>query len=86
MIHESLLTQIECLSWVVLGKKKSTTLGNPQATDTDGLLVDVDVQSINEGPSTREDKRQDVDHFFYAAVVKDVNGKPKKYCVCKLCP
>ena len=28
----------------ILGKKKSATLGNLQATDADGLLVDVDVQ------------------------------------------
>jgi len=69
----------------VLGKKKSATLGNPQATDADGLLVDMDVQPVNDNPSTREDKRQDVDNFFRAAVVKGVNGKSKKYRACKLC-
>jgi hypothetical protein len=70
----------------VLGKKKSVTLGNPQATDADGLLIDVDVQLVNDNPSTYEDKRQDVDNFFRATIVKDVNGKSKKYRVCKLCP
>jgi hypothetical protein len=68
-----------------LGKKKTATLGNPQAVDEDGLLVDVDVQQVNDHPSTREDKRQDVDQFFHPSVVKDVNGKSKKYRTCKLC-
>ena len=69
-----------------LGKKKSATLGNPQVTGADGLLADVDVQLVDDNPSTREDKRQDVDHFFGPAVVKDVNGRSKKYRSCKLCP
>ena len=30
----------------LVGKKKYGTLGNPTAVDTDGLLVDVDVQSL----------------------------------------
>jgi hypothetical protein len=70
---------------VVTGKKRAT-LSNPVAVDADGLLMDVDVQSINDNPPTREDKRQDVDQFFRTAVVKDVNGKSKKYRACKLCP
>ena len=45
----------------------------------------MDVQDINDNPSTREDKRQDVDYFFRTAVVKEVNGKSKKYRTCKLC-
>ena len=69
----------------VLGKKKSATLGNPQATDADGLLVDMNVQPVNNNPSTHEDKQQDVDNFFCATVIKDVNGKLKKHHVCKLC-
>ena len=71
----------------ILGKKKSATLGNPQATNTDSLLVDVDVQpAVNNSLPTCEDKRQDVDHYFHAAIIKDVNGKSKKYHSCKLCP
>ena len=62
------------------------TLGNPQAIHADGLLIDVDVQPVNDNSSTREDKRQDVDHFFRTAVVKEVNGKSKKYQSCKICP
>ncbi len=31
----------------VISGKKHATLGNPQAIDTDGLLLDVDVQSIS---------------------------------------
>jgi hypothetical protein len=69
-----------------LGKKKSATLENPQAINVDGLLVDVEVQDVDDNPSTHEDKHQDVDHFFCTAVVKEVNRKSKKYCKCKLCP
>jgi hypothetical protein len=69
-------------------KKKCPTVGNPTAVDKDGFLLDIDVQDINDDldvPS-REDKRRDVDEFFEPAVVKEVNGKQKKYCACKLCP
>jgi hypothetical protein len=63
------------------------TLGNPVATDADGLLLDVDVQRIDENPvPTCEDKRQDIDHFFRAAIEREVNGKSKKYRACRLCP
>lgn len=70
------------------GKKKGSALANPVDVDEDGLLIDIDVQSINadDTPISREDKRQDVDQFFNPAVVKIVSGKAKKYCVCKLCP
>jgi len=71
---------------VVSAKKKKATLGNPQAVDADGLLMDVDVQPVDDNPSTREDKRQDVDHFFHPAVTKEVKDKIKKYCKCKICP
>ena len=66
-------------------KKKHATLGNPVAIDADSLLMDVDVQSINDSPPTCEDKWHDIDNFFGTAIVKDVNGKLKKYCACKLC-
>lgn len=83
-------TRTDCDSDLVTGKKKRATLGNPVATDADGLLIDVDVQLVDNDPSTllttREDKSQDVNHFFCPAVVKEVNGKLKKYRVCKLCP
>jgi len=67
-------------------KKKHTTLGNPTATDADGLLLDVNIQEINDGGQTRKEKRRDVEQFFHPAVVKLVNGKQKKYCTCKFCP
>jgi hypothetical protein len=71
----------------LVGEKRRGTLSNPTAVDGDGLLVDVVVQSVDDiSPITREDKRQDVDQFFHAAVNKDVKGKSKKYCACKLCP
>ncbi|KAI9459816.1 hypothetical protein F5148DRAFT_1150803 [Russula earlei] len=57
--------------------KKSVTLGNPQAINADGLLMDVDVQPVNDSSSMHEDKHQDVNNFFQMAVVKEVNGKSK---------
>jgi hypothetical protein len=67
-------------------KKKNATLGNPQAVDADGLLIDVDVQPVNDKSSAREDKWQDVDHFFHMAIIKEMNGRLKRYCMCKICP
>ena len=62
------------------------SLGNPKEVDDEGFLMDVDVQAIDEDPPSREDKRRDVDYFFKSPVEKSVNGKVKKYCICKLCP
>ena len=36
--------------------KKGSTLGNLQVTDSNGLLVDMDVQPVNNNPSTHEDQ------------------------------
>ena len=82
----------DCRSLVLSVKRKknkapSGTLGNPVAVDEDGLLIDVDVQSVNsKKQTTREDKRQDVDHFFLDAAFEDMDGKSRKYRLCKLCP
>lgn len=70
----------------VTGKKKCATLGNPVAIDVDGLLEDVDVQSVDDNPSSCDDKRQDCDQFFCPPVIKMVKGKRKGHCECKLCP
>jgi hypothetical protein len=73
-----------------LAKKRATaaTLGNPDVVDKDGLLVDVDVQSIHKDANlkTREDKRRDVDTFFHSVILRNVEGKSKRYRMCKLCP
>ena len=50
------------------------------------MMKDVDVQPIEEDVPSREDKRRDIDHFFQSPIEKSVNGKVKKYCICKLCP
>ena len=76
------------LSDVFSGKKKNAsraTLGNPQAVNADGLLMDVNVQPVNNNLSMHEDKRQDVDHIFSPAFNKTVKGKVKKYQSCKIC-
>lgn len=63
------------------------TLGNPLAVDDDGLLIDVDVQSVDDDHRpTRGEKRQDVDHFFQDAIFKDMKGKSRKYRLCRICP
>lgn len=63
------------------------SLGNPVAVDDDDLLVDVEVQEVDDTHrTTREEKRQDVDHFFVAARIKDMNGKSRKYRLCMICP
>ena len=59
----------------VLCGRKSATLGNPQATDVYSLLVDVDVQPVNNSPSTCEDKQDEQtvnysDKLFCQAVVE----------------
>jgi len=40
------------------------SLGNAKEVDDEGFLMDVDIQTIDEDPPSREDKRRDVDHFF----------------------
>ncbi|KAG6883164.1 hypothetical protein C0995_012812, partial [Termitomyces sp. Mi166 len=67
-------------------KKKHVSLGNPTAVDDDGFLADINVQPINEEIETREDKRCDIDQFFHQPVTKEISGKQKKYCICKVCP
>jgi hypothetical protein len=71
---------------IVIAKQTHASLGNPKEVDDEGFLMDVDVQTIDEDPPSREDKRRDVDHFFKSPVEKSVNGKVKRYCICKLCP
>jgi hypothetical protein len=61
-------------------------LGNPADVDSDGFLVDVVVQPVNEDTPAYEDKQRDIVQFFHPAVLKVVNGKMKKYFTCKLCP
>jgi hypothetical protein len=56
------------------------------ARNSDGFLTDVVVQPVNEDMPAYEDKRRDIVQFFHPAVLKDVNGKMKKYSSCKLCP
>jgi hypothetical protein len=64
----------------------TAALGNPTAVGADGFLKDVDVQSVDDNRLSCEDKRRDVDHFFFAPVVTEIKGKLKKYRTCKICP
>lgn len=71
---------------VVTAKKTHGSLGNPVDVDSDGLLIDVDVQPIDNIREAREDKRRNINKFFYPAVAKVIQGVTKKYSTCKLCP
>ena len=74
---------------IVVAKKKHSLLGNPGAVNKDGLLLDIDVQDLqvtNKDLPTREDKRHDVDNFFHAPVEKEIGGRKRKLCICKLSP
>jgi hypothetical protein len=48
--------------------------------------LDVDVQLADKDPPMHEDKRRDVDQFFHILVEKEIGGKKRKQCTCKLCP
>jgi hypothetical protein len=73
-----------CLN-IVADKKARASLGNPAEINSDGFLMDMVVQPVDEDTPTHEDKRRDINQFFHPAVLKDVNGKMKKYSSCKLC-
>ncbi|KAG6893926.1 hypothetical protein C0993_012693, partial [Termitomyces sp. T159_Od127] len=67
-------------------KKLRISLGNPTAVGNDGFLADINIQPIEEEKEKREDKRRDVNHFFHEPSVRQLNGKEKSCCVCKICP
>ncbi|KAG6871412.1 hypothetical protein C0995_004885 [Termitomyces sp. Mi166 len=66
-------------------KKACMSLKNLTAIDDDGFLTDINIQLITEEIKLCEDKKCDIDQFFYQPVMKNVNGKEKKYCICKVC-
>jgi hypothetical protein len=70
----------------VVAIQTRTSLGNPKDVDSEGLLVDVNVQPIDVDVPSREEKRRDIDRFFQPPVMKIIDGKEKKYCSCKICP
>lgn len=69
----------------LLAKRKCAKLGNPVEKDKDGFLMDINVQLVDLDPPSREDKHHDIDAFFRAPALRNVNGKQKKYWTCKLC-
>jgi len=55
--------------------------------DEDGILADIDVQSVAESGSTRESKTIDINWFFSAPYDhQGANGKVTKHRKCKICP
>jgi hypothetical protein len=72
----------------VLAKKqrRSTAASEPEALDKDGILVDIDVQSVADSGSTREGRTADIDQFFGNPYdCAGANGKVKKHRKCKIC-
>ena len=71
--------------------KNNATLGNPDAVNAEGFLVDINVQSVAEDHAPGDvDKTQDVKEFFHPVFAKEVTGKDGKgkkklYRKCKLC-
>ena len=61
------------------------SLGNPVDVDSDGLLIDIDIQPIDDIGQSHEDKRRDINEFFHPAISKVIQGVTKKYSICKLC-
>jgi hypothetical protein len=62
------------------------TVENAEDVNEDGILIDIDVQSIADSGPTREDKTRDICKFFgdmfeYAGA----NGAVKKHCRCRVC-
>jgi hypothetical protein len=57
-----------------------------EAIDEDGVLVDVEVQSVDDSGPTREAKTADIEQFFGEAYDHPgANGKVKKHRKCKIC-
>jgi len=72
----------------LLAKKKRKTAipEESEAVDIDGILIDIDVQSIPGSVSTREGKTTDIDEFYGAAFIHaGMNGKVRKHRKCKVC-
>ncbi len=70
----------------ITAKKTCASLGNPMEKDNEGFLLDIDIQPVDVGIPTCEDKRRDIDQFFSPPISRSVDGQMKKYCCCKICP
>ncbi|KAG1873554.1 hypothetical protein DFJ58DRAFT_721838 [Suillus subalutaceus] len=68
-------------------RKLAVVPTKPESVDADGILIDVDVQSLAEPVLTQEAKTADIDTFFGATFDHaGANGKVKKHRKCKMCP
>ncbi|KIK47782.1 hypothetical protein CY34DRAFT_8650 [Suillus luteus UH-Slu-Lm8-n1] len=67
--------------------KSAVVPAEPELVNADGILIDIDVQSLMEPVSTREAKTADINAFFGATFDHTgANGKVKKHRKCKTCP
>ncbi|KAG2032843.1 hypothetical protein BDR03DRAFT_1014885 [Suillus americanus] len=66
--------------------RKSTARMDSDLVGDDGILVDIDIQSIADAGSTRELRTADIEEFFGATFDHTrSNGKVKKHRKCKIC-
>ena len=75
------------LCHIISKKKRKTAIPEElEAVDIDGILIDIDVQSVAGSVSTHEGKTADLDEFYGAAFNHvGMNGKVKKHRKCKVC-
>ena len=72
---------------IVAKQHQHTSLANPVEKNDDRLLINIDVQPIDDDPSSSaSNKWQDINNFFSQPVITEENGKMKKHCACTLCP
>lgn len=68
-------------------KARKSALNATETVDSDGILVDVDVQSIEDGGKSRSDRTRDISAFFDEPIPhKGKNGQTQLHRKCKLCP
>ena len=72
---------------MLLAKKPQQSVqSEPEATDENGILLDIDIQSVTDSGSAREVKTADLDKSFGIAYeCEGANGKVKKHRKCKVC-
>jgi len=77
------------VAYLMISAKRArrATVIDHEDVDSEGILVDVDVQSIADSGPTREDKMRDIDEFFGKPFEHaGANGTVKKHRKCKACP
>ena len=76
----------DILLYYIAKKRVCNPASNPDAVDSDGLLVDIETTLLTTEISTRINVTKDVNEFFdHPYDKRGPNGQPKKHWDCKLC-